>query len=180
MQPSITHQRGACSGVHRSALIRGEPDISPHRQIKAGLPTTSHPLLPLFTHRLWCGRCVTAWICVCVRCVLGVGGLSLPLNHGGPWGPPQPLRRVQQTPSLPEPQCYLLASSPSLVALITLHVPCPFNLATEGRQVEASPGTGPLEVLIKVPSFIVRFKWLNSQTPPCKSTKKQRHAGLAS
>lgn len=140
MQPSITHQRGAWSSVHRSTLIRGEPDISPHRQIKACLPTASHPLLPLFTHRLWCGRaCVVCehvyvWV---VRWCVGES-LPLPLNHGGPWGPPvtpvgavDPLSTLtgvlpSQLPSFP--------LSPSLVALITLYVPCPFNLATKGRQ----------------------------------------------
>lgn len=65
MQPSITHQKGVCSSAHRSAVIRGEPDISPHREIKACPPTASHPLLPLLTHRLWrtglCVWCVTMW-----------------------------------------------------------------------------------------------------------------------
>ena len=142
MQPSITHQRGACSSVHRSTLIRGEPDISPHRQIKARLPTASHPLLPLFTHRLWCGRvcvvCEHVYVCLCACGEVVCGGEPLlPLNHGGPWGPSvtlvgavdplSPLTRVLPSPLLP-------ALSPSLVALITLHVPCPFNLATKGRQ----------------------------------------------
>lgn len=54
--------KGACFSVHRSTLIRGEPDISPHRQIKACLPTASHPLLPLFTRVCVCGVCV--WFCL--------------------------------------------------------------------------------------------------------------------
>lgn len=139
MQPSITHQRGACSSVHRSTLIRGGSRISLHTdRSKPALPTASHPLLPLFTHRLWCGRaCVVCeHVCACGEVGWGVGSLC-------PWTMvalevPQSLRRVQLTPSLPEPECYLLSCPPSvppsLVALITLHVPCPFNLATKGRQ----------------------------------------------
>lgn len=86
--------------------------------------------------------CVNMCMCVCVRVVKWCVGesLPLPLNHGGPWGPPvtpagavdplSPLTRVLPSllPSSP------LSLSPSLVALITLHVPCPFNLATKGRQ----------------------------------------------
>lgn len=34
--------------------------------------------------------------------------------------------------------------SHSLVALITLHVPCPFTLATKGREVKVRPSTGVL------------------------------------
>lgn len=140
MQPSITHQKRVCSSAHRSAVIRGEPDISPHREIKACPPTASHPLLPLLTHRLWCRGlcvwCVTMWVRVCVG-----ESLSLPLNHGGPWGPPATRERVQAADPLSP--CSLL-SSPSLVALITLHVPCPFTLATKGREVKVKPSTGVL------------------------------------
>lgn len=141
MQPSITHQKGVCSSAHRSAVIRGEPDISPHREIKACPPTASHPLLPLLTHRLWCrGLCV--W-CVTMWEHVRVGeSLSLPLNHGGPWGPPATRDGSrQQTPS--HSLCSLLFSH-SLVALITLHVPCPFTLATKGREVKVRPSTGVL------------------------------------
>lgn len=68
---------------------RGEPDISPHRQIKACLPTASHPLFPLFTHRLWCGRaCVVSNhvnVCVCVCGEVVCGGE--PLFALEPWWP---------------------------------------------------------------------------------------------
>lgn len=79
------------------------------------------------------------WPCECV-CVVGES-LSLPLNHGGPWGPPATRERVQAADPLSP--CSLL-SSPSLVALITLHVPCPFTLATKGREVKVRPSTGVL------------------------------------
>lgn len=77
--------------------------------------------------------------CMCVWCVCGGESLPLPLNHGGPWGrpvtstgafDPPPLLLTRVLPSLVP--CFPL--SPSLVAVITLHVPCPFNLATKGRQ----------------------------------------------
>lgn len=92
---------------------------------------------------VWCvNMCTCLGACGVVRwggvCVWGVG-LPLPLNHGGPWGsyshsggcswPPLSLNQSAAffAPLLP-------TLSPSLVALITLHVPCPFNLATKGRQ----------------------------------------------
>lgn len=134
MQPSITHQRGACSSAHRSTVIRGEPDISPHRQIKACLPTASHPLLPLLTHRLWCGRlcvwCVTMWVCVCAH----VGeSLPLPLNHGGPWGPPATWTGAGSRPPL--------TALPSLLSLScsSNYITCPMSFYF-GNKGEGSKG----------------------------------------
>lgn len=81
--------------------------------------------------------------CMCVRvCVWCVCGGEPPFAlepwwplrspshfHGCIW-PPPPLLLTRVLPSLVP--CFPL--SPSLVAVITLHVPCPFNLATKGRQ----------------------------------------------
>lgn len=130
MQPSITHQKGVCSSAHRSAVIRGEPDISPHREIKACPPTASHPLLPLLTHRLWCrGLCV--W-CVTMRVHVRVGeSLSLPLNHGGPWGPP--VTRERSRPPL--------TMLPSLLSLpcSSNYITCPMSFYF-GNKREGSKG----------------------------------------
>lgn len=141
MQPSITHQKGACSSAHRSAVIRGEPDISPHREIKACPPSASHPLLPLLTHRLWCSG-------LCVWC-------GTMLEHVALWGRASPCPWTMVALEVPQrlgkaagcrpplTHCCLLFSH-SLVALITLHVPCLFTLATKGREVKVRPSTGVL------------------------------------
>lgn len=77
------------------------------------------------------------WPCECM-CVWGRASLC-------PWTMvalevPPPVTRERVQAADPLSPCSLL-SSPSLVALITLHVPCPFTLATKGREVKVRPST---------------------------------------
>lgn len=142
-----SHTKGGPGPVCTGALSQEEPDISPHWQIKACLPTASHPFLPLFTHRLWCGRaCGVVRTCIRVSAEMVCG--VLPLNHGGPWSPPvTPVSAVDPLSTLTRVLPSRLPSfslSPSLVALITLHVPCPFKLATKVGDKQARQGTRAL------------------------------------
>lgn len=90
---------------------------------------------------VWCVNmcmCVCVFLCACGEVVCGGEPpfalepwwpLRSPSHSGGCSWPPLSLNQsaTLSTPLLP-------SLSPSLVALITLHVPCPFNLATKGRQ----------------------------------------------
>jgi len=61
-----------------------------------------------------------------------------PLRSPSQAGAVEPL-----SPSTRKLLSLLPSHSPSLVALITLHVPCPFNLATKGRQAGEAGDSRP-------------------------------------
>lgn len=145
MQPSITHQRGAWSSTHRSTLPRGAGYLS--TLTDQSLPANRLTPFPSTFHSsalVWRGVC-GVWTCMCASAVMVCGGL--PLNHGGPWSPPvTPMCAVDPLSTLTSVLPSRLPSfprSPSLVALITLHVPCPFKLATKegltGEEKDQSP-----------------------------------------